>query len=236
MDQKPRVFISHSRHDDQGRLFVSDLFRGSGFEPDFYPLENKGPPHAEQIRNRIRLSTSIFVVLSDLMLGENRKHTRAWVGYEVGIATERNMPVVVVEPEGVKIDLPVPGATHYIRRPRNALDGLSAAWKHLAKTAGLLVESESSWDAETPGEKILEFLYNVATADFDTSGLFKRAKCEYTDCLSRFYVPDGLFGSARIPCPSCRTEVASFRVKMLELSKAAERAAVGGEKKLPDDN
>lgn len=219
------VFVTHSRYDEEGRLFTHELFQGSGFAPDFYPLRNNGPPHAEQVRDRIRKATSVFVVLSPEMIGPKRTHTRAWVGYEVGIATERGLPVVVVEPEGKDIYLPVPGATHYIRRRRSVLDGLSPAWKHLARTGGLLVERDWATDAETTGEKILEFLYNVAAAEMDTSGLFKRVTCEYPECRSRFYAPDSLFGAERIPCPSCRKEVASFRVKLTDLAQAAQADA-----------
>jgi hypothetical protein len=223
MSSERRIFVSHSRDDVEGRLFVHDLFLKSGFAPDFYPLENKGPPHAEPIRDRIREATSVFVLLSPPMA--ERRHTRAWVGYEVGIAAERGLPVVVIEPEGGHVNLPVPGATHYLRRPQSALGGLSPAWRHIAKTGGLLVDREWSADAETLGEKVLEFLYNAATADKDTSGLFTRAICEFKDCRSRFYVPDSLFGSDRVPCPSCRTEVASLRVQLAEMTEKAVEAA-----------
>lgn len=161
----------------------------------------------------------MFVVLSPPMV--EQPHTRAWVGYEVGVAADLDLPVVVIEPEGTTVPLHLPGATHYIRRPKSVLDGLSPAWKHLAKTAGRLVDREWVAEAETLGEKIWEFLYNAATADMDTSGLFKRAVCDHPDCKSRFYVPDDLYGGTRIPCPICRRDVASFRVKLSELSEKA---------------
>jgi len=221
MTESSKIFVSHSRVDAEGRLFVHDLFLGSAFQPDFYPLENAGPPHAIPIRDRIVASASLFLVLSTPMV--EKDHTRAWVGYEVGIAADRGLPVVVIEAEGSPVNLHVPGATHYIRRPKSVLDGLSPAWKHLVKTAGHLVESEWVAEAETFGGKLLEFLYNAATIDMDTSGLFKRVTCDHADCGARFYVPDELYGGSRLPCPSCRREVASARVKLAEFSEKALR-------------
>jgi len=230
--ESPWVFVSHSRFDDEGRLFIHDLFRGSKFHPDFYPLENPGPPHALPIRDRVARAASLFLVLSPPMV--EKPHTRAWVGYEVGIAADRGIPVVVIEPEGTVVDLHVPGATHYIRRPHGVLDGLSPAWKHIAASAGDLVDSEPASGADAVGEKILEFLYNVANADKDSSGLFTRVRCDHADCRTPFYVPDGLYGAARIPCPSRRRTVASLRVKLVELSEqAAEEQRRRGPKSTP---
>lgn len=222
-----RVFVSHSRRDKEGRLFVRDLLQGSPFEPDFYPLSNTGPPHAGPIRKRIANSTSIFVVLSPQMIEQD--HTRAWVAYEIGVAAGLELPVVVIEPEGADIPLKVPGATHYLRRPKDAATGLSPAWKHIARTAGRLSPSPRKEGAETLPNMIWEALYNVVAAERDSSGLFSRVVCEATDCRIPFYAPDELFGSERIPCPVCRRPIASLRVKMTE--KATEVARVESEKR-----
>lgn len=217
----PRVFVSHSSRDREGRLFVHDLFDGSRFRPDFYPVRNDGPPHARPIAGRIASSASLFLLLSKDLA--SRTHTRAWVGFEVGIATAHDIPVVVVEPDGQQIDLPIPGATHYIRRPKELRMPLSPEWVKLLTTGGMLKESEPTSRETTLGGRILEALSNAAASGYDVTHLFKKAVCEAPNCRSPFWVPDSIFGSQRVPCPTCRHLNASFRVSLLELAEDVQK-------------
>jgi hypothetical protein len=219
------IFVCHSRRDDEGRLFLHDLLSlaHSQFRPDFYSLDHPVAPHAEPVRDRIRRASALFVLLSAHML--KIPHTRSWVGYEVGIAAELNLPVVVFEPKDSHVDLPVPGATHYLQRPASAAGLLGGAWKVVVETACHLEPTERMEFTEKWSDNILAFLYNASTGDLDSTGAFHRATCRYTDCRSRFYVPEELYQSESFPCPCCRTEVQSFRVGLMELSdKLAERA------------
>lgn len=216
-----KIFISHSSEDIEGKLFVYDLLNGSRFSPDFYPLDNPGPPHANRIAERVASSVSLFVMLSDPMA--KRSHTRAWVGFEVGVAAMNNIPVVVIESEGVIVDLPVPGATHYIRRPGKLPKPIPPEWVKLLTTGGMLKEIELTNEATTLGGKLLEGLANIAASGYDVTRLFKKAVCEAANCRAAFWVPDSLFGAKRVPCPTCRYRNASFRVSLMEFSERLQQ-------------
>lgn len=165
---------------------------------------------------------------------DHANHTRAWVGYEVGIASQLGQPVVVIEPENHRVDLPVPGATHYIQRPAEARENMSPLWKAVAASAcsfsGPKIEgdpldgSRPKRGAPKPGDV-------VGYLDFDTMnglnfppivdavesmGIFTRIRCPERQCFAPFMVQTALLERDNFPCPSCRHDVTSLRAKALQ--------------------
>jgi hypothetical protein len=221
----PRIFVSHSRRDVDGKLFLFTLLNASysEFRPYFYGDENPEPPHAEKIRTEIGKSAALFVLLSPWMT--KSAHTRSWVPYEVGIAAARNLPVVVIEPNESVVNLPVPGATHYLRRSTVA-EKLEPFWRIVASTACRLSPSEPAEFGEGFWDNVLAFLATAATMDLDSTGLFHVVTCEAGNCRAKFWVPNSLHQSATHPCPACRREVASMRVRAMGLVDRAEERRV----------
>lgn len=210
------VFVAHSQRDAEGQHFLYRVFNQSTsrFRPYFYSADNPTPPHAEKVRESIRKAKALIVLLSQPML--DRQHTRAWVGYEVGIASELQLPVIVVDPETAPVELPVPGATIYTQRPAGTTGTLDPIWKVLAETAGHL---QPHADTEKVGEfwpDLLAALHDFGMAQRDSTELFHWVTCDFTSCQSRFFVPFALYEANRHPCPSCRTENKSWRVDMAE--------------------
>ena len=153
------------------------------------------------------------------------KHTRAWVGYEVGIASERNLPVVVIEPEAKRVELPVPGATVYLQRPKTAVAATGTEWRVLCETGGDLKPHEWEESDGTFWGGILTFLGNAALSSGDSTGAFYSVGCENAHCRARFFAPQSLHTAKRHPCPSCRLEVAHWRVGLNEyLDKRSQEA------------
>ena len=225
------VFVTHSRADTEGQAFLFHLFNQptSRFRPYFYSADRPSPPHAEPIRTKIREANALFVLLSEPMV--KNPYTKAWVGYEVGIASERNLPVVVVDPESSPVDLPVPGSTVYLQRPDKATGGWSELWKVVAETACHLVPSNPEKFPGTFWGDFLALMYNMAVSDQDSTGQFHRIACGYEHCRSRFYVPETLYQLKPVPCPSCRKPTASTRVQLTEFAlkgiEEKKRAAKG---------
>jgi len=215
--------VAHSQHDLEGQTFLLHVFNQetSLFRPYFYSADNPEPPHAEKVRDWIRRSKAIIVLLSEPML--DRAHTRAWVGYEVGIASQLQLPVVVVEPTNTVVDLPVPGANLYLQRPATATEGLEPVWKVLAETAGHLSPAKEEERVGQFWPDLLAALYNFGMAERDESGLFHWVTCDFKGCRSRFFVPVDLYESKRHPCPSCRTENKSWHVDVMELADRYDR-------------
>jgi len=237
--QRPRVFVSHSRTDAEGQLFLSHVFNipESRYRPYFYSI-SPHPPHASAIRDLIRGCEALLFLLSDQMLDAedvvHANHTRAWVGYEVGVASQLGQPVVVIEPEDHRVDLPVPGATHYIQRPATARENMTALWKSVAASAcsfrgpkiegGPLDGSRQKRGMPKPGDV-------VGYLDFDTMkgldlppvvdaienlGIFARIRCPERQCFTPFMVPRALLERGGFPCPSCRREVASSKARAVQ--------------------
>ncbi len=155
--------------------------------------------------------------------------TRAWVGYEVGIASQLNLPVVVIEPEANSVSLPVPGATVYLQRPDSANEAVGGAWSTLVNTGGDLKPYAWEEGDGTFWGGVLTFLANASHSSGDSSGNFYSVECESGTCKARFFAPNDLHRNKRHPCPSCRAEVAHFNVRAMEYlqAEAEKRKATG---------
>lgn len=216
-DKRPPVFISHSQEDKEGQLFIHHLLarEGAEFRPVFYSADKPRAPHADPIRLAIREARAVWVLLSPPMV--ERSHTRAWVGYEVGIACERGIPVVVIEPATTPVDLPVPGATVYLQRPALIGDATGQEWVELIRTGGKL--EPYKWEepeTEKWGDKILTFLGNAALSSGDSTGAFYNVRCDFEGCRAGFFASASLHRSKRHPCPSCRREVVHWLLRFRE--------------------
>ena len=223
---KHRFFISHSRRDEEGRLFIHDLFKRfadetGGLEPYFYPLKNPRPPHAQKIREEIADSEALVVLLSKWTLTD---HTHSWVSFEVGVAAAHDLPVIVVEPAYAPIKLPVPGATTLMKRPRSIAEEIDEAWEALLVSSGRLTPSEPLTGATGFWASLFEAGVNALTAENDSTGKFRRGTCQRSTCLARFWVPQSIHWAERHPCPTCRDGVASTLVQLREIAEAAQRA------------
>ena len=114
------VFISHSKHDRNGRRFFDSVFASTSNISYWYSFVGPKPPHAASLLKAISDASSVFVVLSKPM-GE-RHYTRSWVGYEAGVAVSLKKNVIVFERFDEFVNLPVPGASAYIQRPSSVKD------------------------------------------------------------------------------------------------------------------
>lgn len=226
IDRKP-IFVSHSRLDLEGQAFLGHVYNlpGSMYRPVFYSILGAAAPHAKSIISHLEDSAALVVLLSREMV--NRTHTLAWVGFEVGVAAHRAIPVVVVEPvEGGPFNLPVPGVSHYIRRTRTADNVTKTAWAGLATESYDPVEDER-WDAtgEPVGTRFMAWLYNLSITARSIGGRFTIFVCDNIECSARYFVENSILG-APFSCPSCRQVTMTPMVRIQrELAKLAEPAS-----------
>jgi hypothetical protein len=225
-DRRP-VFVSHSRTDVEGQAFLGHVYNlpGSIYRPVFYSILGPVAPHAKSIIEHLEDAAALVVLLSRDMVA--RSHTRAWVGFEVGVAAHRAVPVIVVEPiEGAPFDLPVPGVTHYIRRAKTAEGIAKTAWADLAKESYDPVEDEP-WDAtgERAGTRFMAWLYNLSLTTRSVGGKFTIFVCTNGECRARYFVENSIL-SGVFHCPSCRRQTATPMVGVQrDLEKLAEEAS-----------
>lgn len=172
-----RVFISHSKEDDQGRVFFDKLFGSVEHEGYWYSWEGPTPPHAKTIIEAIKGSASVFVILSKPM--EN-PYTRSWVGYEVGVAAALGKNIWVFEPVEENVSVPVPYVTGYIQYPTTLDEKRVFPYHTLVKSAGVTIPEDPKPETEPR---------------------FIRTFCSYEDCKSPYYL--FVLGND-FECPVCR--------------------------------
>ena len=219
------LFVAHASDDVEGQLFLTQVFHlpGSAWRPVFYPVEGPQVPHANSILKHISKADGLVVLLSQVLA--KRPWTRSWVGFEVGAAAQRNLPILVVEPLSGFVDFPVPGVTHYARRPAKATALRETFWARVARTDFLPVEDEPLEPAEGFWDRAGAFFYNLGLKTRSVEGSFTRFRCSNSSCRASYFVEDGLLHST-FQCPSCRHETATPMIELQnDLMKLADEAA-----------
>ena len=204
-DQPKQVFVSHSRNDIEGQNFLRAIFDApsSRFKPFFYGVFDTKPPHAETLRKHIRKSEAIFVLLSPEM---RQPWTRGWIGYEVGIASQLGLPVVVVEPKHqAPIDIPVPCTTHYILREKLPKNLMGTFWLVVSRTACIEPPPQPKEEPVGFWPNVADALLTVLAEDLVLDGYFQRSTCRHSDCRAEFFTPKEIH-DGKFFCPVCRRE------------------------------
>jgi hypothetical protein len=95
-----QIFISHSKDDNEGKAFLEPYFAASRTNAFFYGWHGPKPPHAPALREQIRNSVAMIVLMSDHLT--KSFHTAAWTSYEVGLAHAYSRPIIHLEaiPQG----------------------------------------------------------------------------------------------------------------------------------------
>lgn len=104
------AFVSHSKNDPNVTL-IGTILGLCELTPNFMEFEDIEPPPWRTIKKTIEDSRVVFVLLNDVLLQEDKGHTRNWIDFEVGIACEKGLDVWVIEPNG-RVDFSVPYVTH----------------------------------------------------------------------------------------------------------------------------
>jgi hypothetical protein len=218
-----KVFVSHSQADTEGQNFLQAVFNldTSRFVPVFYAILGATPPHAETLRRHIRDSRALFVLLSRWL---NKPWTRSWIGYEVGIAAQLGLPIVVVEPEGPKpIPVPVPGTTHYAVRPRFPRRLPGTYWASVARTACIAPPKEPSAPSEGIVDSILDAFAAAVDETFAVDSLFQKSTCRHKDCAAEFFTPKEVH-DRKFCCPVCRRETWGWTVDLMEIAAKRQKS------------
>lgn len=107
-----QIFVSHSQYDTEIRASFDTVFARTGIKSVCMEFEQIYPPAWEKIKNQIRTSDTIF-----LLLGPNVRssiHTQNWIAFEVGLACAFGKEVWVFEEDGSYIEFPIPYLTDYM--------------------------------------------------------------------------------------------------------------------------
>jgi hypothetical protein len=106
------IFISHSSKDKELKNFLSRAFASTQVRAIFEEFDaiKIGPPNAQRITGNIRQASAVFV-----LLGTNvDQHTRDWVLWESGVATDANKDIWVLESVNEQSAVAIPHLRHYV--------------------------------------------------------------------------------------------------------------------------
>lgn len=194
-----QIFISHSKDDTDLLDELDRVFGKTGTKQYRASFEDQSAPVSEDLAEEINDSRAMFVVL-----GPNahaKEHTKIWIGWEVGIAVQRNIPVWIIEDISSQARMPIPGVTDYIMW--NSDHGVD---RRMFRD---IIESEFGLQNQTYSEVALaaEGLENPErNTDIEGSVELRSqpryTKCPYSECGERFKI--WIKGTENINCPSCR--------------------------------
>jgi hypothetical protein len=109
-----QIFVSHSQQDKEIVHFFLEAFAGTNVKPHLEELEKDTPSGvtSEKIKKDIAQSNAVFVLLSVNV--ERITHTRDWITWECGTAT--NKDILVFEPVETfgRVRVVVPHLKHYV--------------------------------------------------------------------------------------------------------------------------
>ena len=185
------IFISHSKRDEQLVQNIQTILINVGHTPiieEFIPESMKEPIPNEEIRKNVQQSDAVFLFLTDEIV--RTKYTENWVIYEVGLASDRQIPVFVFERKGFPIHYPIPYITDYmVFDPYSIKDALNI--QTLAKDMGKL---PADWITAGFGALIGSIFGPLGIAIGAVGGWLLGPKGGPP-------IPE-----IRIACPHCRTE------------------------------
>jgi len=122
-----QVFLSHTRLDKDFCDYFDSICARVGIKAFRSEFETIPSPAWSTIRNEVRISTALFLLVGQELIRKQSSHgmeweyTQNWIAYEVGVACQRDIPVWVCVDEDVTINFPVPDVSDYIIGEREAI-------------------------------------------------------------------------------------------------------------------
>ena len=184
------IFISHSQYDKTLRdFFARTIKTNAGLKPVLMEYENLTHQNAGKLIKRIIMSNDckcLIVLIGKRILfpeGYNYSFTHNWVGFEVGVAPSKGMPIIVFEGDFLDfkdiVDFPIPYLDHYVRYKQDASNS-----KYIGKMLKVLKDN----------------------IPFQKEMFSEHIKCSWTHCNADYFYWNirGRSIQERIPCPVCR--------------------------------
>jgi|ERR1043166_734020 hypothetical protein len=113
-----QIFNSHSQRDEGIKSFFYRAFSGTSVLPIWQEYEERpSRPVDEEIERKIEASSAVFVLLSEKV--ESLPHTRDWILWECGKATDKDVWVFEPYESLGKVTVAIPRFKHYVRYHRN---------------------------------------------------------------------------------------------------------------------
>ena len=113
-----QIFNSHSQRDEGIKSFFYRAFSGTSVLPIWQEYEERpSRPVDEEIERKIQASSALFVLLSEKV--EGLPHTRDWILWECGKATDKDIWVFEPYESLGRVTVAIPRFKHYVRYHKN---------------------------------------------------------------------------------------------------------------------
>ncbi|MFC1994896.1 hypothetical protein ACFLVK_00625 [Chloroflexota bacterium] len=106
------IFISHSKRDEDIKNLFSNVFAGLNVAGKFVEFEEYESPPWQFIQERVNAAQSVFVLLGPHVW--QLSHTRDWIAWETGLASQAGKDIWVFEPFEQWCDIAIPHVSHYV--------------------------------------------------------------------------------------------------------------------------
>jgi hypothetical protein len=209
-----QIFVSHSAKDSELVNFFARAGAGTKVRLVFEELERilNGSIAPLQVANDIKESQAVFVVLS--LNVQAISHTRDWVVWETGVASESNKDIWVFErlSENGQISVVTPRLRHYVVYEPN--DSFFAYFRKIIESyddshvlGTMLVSAGLGALVAASGGAVLAGLAGLALSD-KAAGRPMPVQRQCARCASAYHVhlPQGVDKSR---CPVCNAVLAS---------------------------
>lgn len=208
-----QIFISHSKADKNLLDELAIPFANTSVKRFIAGFEDLEKPVNEYLQKEIRQSRAIFVVL-----GPNaraKEHTKLWIAWEVGIATQFNIDVWVFEDVNSPVHMPIPSLTDYLlwdskndqqkRELRDILENEFLQYEGQSRAGHYRLESAKEGKRNVAVEDRTDLLEAPITVI-----------CPYDGCGAEFNVR--FDGVPHFNCPVCRQAVTGRLLPKTHLS------------------
>lgn len=196
-----QIFISHSKANKDLLDELAIPFANAGVKRFIAGFEDIEEPANETIQEKIQRSCAIFVVIGPN--AKEREHTKLWIAWEVGIATQSNKDVWVLEDINSPVHMPIPSLSNYLlwdskdgQQKRELRDLIETEFDYgpqdRVRSAVLRPTKDGKRDVPVEGENTL-------------SETPRGTECPHGGCGATFNLR--FQGVSQFNCPVCRRAV-----------------------------
>ncbi len=204
-----KIFISHSAQDKESIDFFNKVFSTSkvtAVYEEYEKLEGKQIDHVK-IKADINTCSALFVLLDKSI--QNKRHTRDWIVWEIGVAKGNNKSVWVFEKakDFLHIDIITPHLDHfvvydptnlewykYIKPIVDSYDNSDKINTALVTTAAGVAISDDKWTGGLIGLGVGLLIANQGNKQYGT-----QIKCGHCNSIYFIHIPKG----QKFRCPIC---------------------------------
>ncbi|MCB4792051.1 MAG: hypothetical protein LHV68_09205 [Elusimicrobia bacterium] len=206
---KRKIFISHTKHDKEFLNSLDTVLARCELGSFRSELEQISNPAWKTLRDEMRKSTAMFLVIGNnfrTLQSQGTlswKHTQNWIAYEIGMACQLELDVWVICENIPRLNFPVPYLNNYIYVNLSGLAFLGGKPTHS--------------DAKINSFEYLKSVLDQYSKGYQFPINSKSINCPYKNCGATYNLHNNFHNSQSFICPQCLQSL-SFKVRQPSLA------------------